>query len=171
MSLVASWSAHTLKDNNMVIVCIILWTLTESFMLPCNKYQWIIYFTPMKSVHFLNWDPAWENRAYVHKILTSLWTLKLHNFVLKHSLSIKLLLLWHTMGNFMRFIELVYVSYTKSEIHRIMSGCKCYAHKPCFLMPGHKCVLVTTTGHHVHTKLISYVGTSVLKDTYVSHYG
>ena len=107
MCLVASWSAHTLKDNNMVIVCIILWTLTEFFMLPCNKYQWIIYFTPMKSVHFLNWDPAWENRAYVHKILTSLWALKLHNFVLKHSLSIKLLLLWHTTGNFMQFIELL----------------------------------------------------------------
>ena len=36
-------------------------------------------------------DPAWENRAYVYKILTTFWTLKFQNFEHKESLWMKLL--------------------------------------------------------------------------------
>ena len=44
-------------------------------------------------------------------------TLKFHNFVPKHSLSLKLLQLVHnTMGNVMQFTELINIAYTYGEI-------------------------------------------------------
>ena len=43
--------------------------------------------------------------------LTTFWTLKFHNSVVKCNLSINLLqLLKHTMENFMQFTELVYLT-------------------------------------------------------------
>ena len=70
--------------------------------------------------------------------LTTFWNLKFHNSVLKHSVSLKLLLLVkQTMGNFMQFTKCVATSYRKGEISGIMRRGVFCAHKPYFLMPGH----------------------------------